>query len=52
VILSDLGFIELIAHYYTDIYDADQRGLKTDLRPENVQARNNFKGDRKQKTLL
>jgi hypothetical protein len=26
--LSGLLFIELIAHYYADIYDADKRGLK------------------------
>jgi hypothetical protein len=26
--LSGLGFIELNAHYYADIYDADKRGLK------------------------
>jgi hypothetical protein len=25
--LSGLLFIELIAHYYADIYDADKRGL-------------------------
>jgi hypothetical protein len=25
--LSGLGCIELIAHYYADIYDADKRGL-------------------------
>jgi hypothetical protein len=29
IILSGLGFIELIAHYYADIiYDADKRGLR------------------------
>ena len=26
--LSGLLFIELIAHYYADIYDADKRGLR------------------------
>jgi hypothetical protein len=26
--LSGLGFIELIAHYETDIYDANKRGLR------------------------
>jgi hypothetical protein len=29
--LSGLLFIELIAHYYADIYDADKRGLRSYL---------------------
>jgi hypothetical protein len=31
--LSGLGCIELIAHYYTDIYDADKRGLNGLTKP-------------------
>jgi hypothetical protein len=30
--LSGLGCIELIAHYYTDIYDADKRRLSLCIR--------------------
>ena len=35
--LSGLLFIELIAHYYADIYDADKRGLS--LLDKNKQAK-------------
>jgi hypothetical protein len=35
--LSGLLFIELIAHYYADIYDTDKRGLS--LLDKNKQAK-------------